>query len=72
VAKKKEQLPIGVQQRSSAVPTKHRCAKHPDRFAAVSVQGMDLCWECHLGKVAFEYRFGREFYQPGGPGHTGQ
>jgi hypothetical protein len=51
--------------------TKHRCVNHPDRFAAVSVQGMDLCWECHLGKSAFEYRFGREFYQPGSPGYAG-
>jgi len=25
-----------------------------------------------LGKIAFEYRFGREFYQLGGPGYAGK
>ena len=46
--------------------------EHSDRFAAVSVQGRDLCWECHLGVKAFAERFGQEFYQPDGSGYAGE
>jgi len=51
---------------------RHRCVEHSDRFAAVSVQGRDLCWECHLGVKAFAERFGQEFYQPDGSGYAGE
>jgi len=66
VSKKNSQSSI-VNNKSAAF----RCAKHPERYAAVSVHGTNMCWECKLGPELFEHRFGPEFYQPGGPGYAG-
>lgn len=69
VAKKKRQTNDDRQ-----VTIKHRCAKHPERYAAVESHGINLCWECRLGMELFKHRFGRDadtFYQPGGPGYAG-
>ena len=43
---------------------KTRCDKHPGRIAAVAVEVHNklMCWECYLGRVPFEHRYGAGFY----------
>ena len=43
-------------------PAAHRCDKHPDRFAAVQVNGVGQCWQCYLPPRLFALRFGPDYY----------
>lgn len=55
---------MGIGNAKPNTPAAHRCAKHPDRFAAVQVNGIGKCWQCYLSAQTFKNRFGKGYYKP--------
>ena len=47
---------------NSKLKIKNCCFNHPARIAAVSVKGVNQCWQCYLGTKAFLKRFGSDYY----------
>jgi hypothetical protein len=75
IANRKSRLAWAADQAARMPMVQDRCHKHPERYAATSIERCPVCWECFFGPDRFAERFGKDaetFYQPGGPGYAGR
>ena len=58
---------MGIGNAKPDTPAAWRCARHLDRFAAVTVNGVGCCWECYLPPKVYAARFKADFYTESKP-----